>query len=52
MILFKGLFNNSNPKEKTNEPSFQEFVMVNYYEEGKTKAQSHSGTETGLKTCI
>lgn len=50
--LIKGLFNNSNPKEKNNEPSFQEFVLVNWYEDGKTKAQNHGGSESGLKTCI
>lgn len=53
MKLVKGLFNSSNTKDKKTEtPSFQEFVLVDWYDEGKSKAQSHSGSETALKNCI
>lgn len=54
--LFKGMFNNSSPKEskddKDVQTSFQDFVKIDWYEEGRNKAQSHDGGETGLLCCV
>lgn len=56
--LIKGMFNNSNPKEakenykKEDMTSFQDFVKIDWYEEGKKKAQTHDGGETGLLCCV
>jgi len=54
--LFKGIFsnngNNVEPETKNDLPSFQQFVLVDRYEEGRKKAHTHNGSETGLITCI
>ncbi|MDR9399508.1 MAG: hypothetical protein RI562_10635 [Salibacter sp.] len=54
--LIKGMFNNSSPKENKEEKedtaSFQDFVKIDWYEEGRIKAQTHDGGETGLLCCV
>jgi len=55
--LIKGMFNNSIPEvkneDKKDSSSFhQEFVLINWYEEGRLKAQSLDGSEAGLLCCV
>lgn len=55
--LIKGMFNNNNPKEekedKNDHASFQEeFVRIDWYDEGRLKAQSLDGSEAGLLCCV
>lgn len=51
--LFKGIFDSAAPAEVLERtPSYQDFVMIDWYDEGKAKAQNHGASETGLKTCI
>jgi hypothetical protein len=54
--LFKGIFsnrgNNAQIEEENELPSFQQFVLIDRYEEGRKKALTHNGSETGLITCI
>lgn len=53
--LFKGMFSNNNtPPEapSENKQSFQQFVLVDRYEEGREKAQTLGGSEVGLMNCI
>lgn len=52
--LFKGIFSNSVPVETPpeNTQSFEQFVLVDRYVEGREKAQTLGGSETGLMNCI
>ncbi|WP_439880731.1 hypothetical protein ACSX1A_16430 [Pontibacter sp. MBLB2868] len=51
--LFKGIFDNTSQTDTIERtPSFEEFVLVDWYDEGKAKALNHGASETGLKTCI
>ena len=38
--------------EENKLPSFQEFVLVNWEEEGKKKAANHGGSKSGLIACL
>jgi tetrahydromethanopterin S-methyltransferase subunit G len=51
--LFKGMFDSSSQTETLDHsPSYQDFVLVDWYDEGKSKAQNHGASEAGLITCI
>jgi uncharacterized membrane protein (DUF106 family) len=54
--LFKGIFSNNGDNTETeikdDLPSYQQFVLVDRYAEGRQKAEAHDGSETALLTCV